>query len=65
MTTAAEYLDYARECLEWAAKAATEDEREACLAMARRWTEAALALEGAITPQPPTADKSPPTDARH
>ena len=62
MTTAAEYLDYAKECIEWADKAATEEERQACFSMARKWTEAALRLGGPVTKP---LDESPPKNARH
>ena len=37
---------YARECLESAARAKSEIERKKCLDMARTWTLAALDLEG-------------------
>ncbi len=42
MTTKAEYQEYARECILWAAKAATEEERRAFLEMADAWTRVAL-----------------------
>jgi hypothetical protein len=42
MTTKAEYQQYARECILWAAKAATEEERRAFLEMADAWTRVAL-----------------------
>jgi hypothetical protein len=58
MTTAAEFLNYAKECMDWAKDAATEEQRRACLALARQWTEAALALNGAIKPEEPATDKS-------
>jgi hypothetical protein len=46
MTTADEYRDYAKECLQWAEEAETDDERQSFLDMARDWTLAALRLEG-------------------
>jgi len=42
MTTKAEYQRYAHECLRWAAKAATEQERLTFLQMADAWTRVAL-----------------------
>jgi hypothetical protein len=45
MTTADEFTEYAKECLRWADEAATEDERQSFLDMARDWTLAALHLE--------------------
>jgi hypothetical protein len=38
MASAAEYRQYARECLEWADKAENEAERKHFLSMARAWT---------------------------
>jgi hypothetical protein len=48
MTTADEYRDYAKECLQWADEAETDDQRQSFLDMARDWTLAALRLEGAF-----------------
>jgi hypothetical protein len=42
MTTADEFRQYAQECLEWAKKAETDDQRQSFLDMARDWTLAAL-----------------------
>jgi hypothetical protein len=42
MTTKAEYQSYARECLQWAAKAKTEAERRIFLEMADAWVHVAL-----------------------
>jgi hypothetical protein len=50
METAAEYHQYARECLQWAAEAQTADQRKEFLSMARAWTEAALRVEGVLVP---------------
>jgi hypothetical protein len=50
MASAAEYRQYARECLEWADKAENEAERKHFLSMARAWTQAALRLEGLMVP---------------
>jgi hypothetical protein len=46
MTTAAEYREYANQCMQWAAEASSEAWRSAFLAMAERWNDAALAVEG-------------------
>jgi hypothetical protein len=50
MATVAEYHQYAEECLRWATKAKTEEERKAFLDMARAWTGAALRIEGVLVP---------------
>lgn len=47
MTTKAEYQHYARECLQWAARAKTEEERQAFLEMADAWTRAGLVQKDA------------------
>ena len=44
MSSAEEYRQYARECLESAARAPTEPQRLVYLEMARTWEKAALAL---------------------
>lgn len=49
MTTASEFREYARECLEWADAAETEDQRESFLDMAKHWTLAAFRLESAFS----------------
>jgi hypothetical protein len=45
MTTPKEYRQYANEAMQSAERAATEDERRAFESLARKWTEAALAIE--------------------
>ncbi len=45
MNNASAYRQYARECVESAAKASTEVERRTFLDMARTWEHAALAIE--------------------
>jgi hypothetical protein len=47
MTTADEYHRYARECLQWASEAKTEEQRANFFAMARTWMQAALQMAGA------------------
>lgn len=42
MTTKSEYQRYARECLQWAAGAKTQQEQRAFLEMADAWTHIAL-----------------------
>ena len=59
-----EYREYARECLELASKAATEQERKQFLNMARAWTQAALRLEGA-DPVSPIKDGIYPPESKH
>ena len=46
MSTVNEYHTYARDCLRWAARARTEEQRQRLLSLARDWTQAALGLEG-------------------
>jgi hypothetical protein len=60
MSAADEYHSYARDCLRWAAKARTEQQREQFLSLARDWTQSALGLEGVSTPLAPTAPPNPP-----
>lgn len=44
--TPAEFRQYARECLLGAAKAKTDEERQALIDTANMWTRAALQMEG-------------------
>ena len=44
MTTADEYHRYARECLQWASEAETEEQRANFFAMARAWMQASLQM---------------------
>lgn len=46
MTTPAEFREYARECLAWAAEATDEAERQTLVETAKFWTHAALKLDG-------------------
>jgi len=63
MDTADGYRDYAKECLRWAAAAKTEEERDAFLAMAEQWVEAALRVEG--FPSFSNVRSAWPPEARH
>jgi hypothetical protein len=45
METAAECHQYAEECVRWAARAKTEEQRKGFLEIAHAWKEAALLLE--------------------
>ena len=45
-----EHHKYARDCLRWAARARTEEQRKQFLSLARDWTESALGLEGVPVP---------------
>jgi hypothetical protein len=48
MTTAEEFREYAKECLQWADEAETDDQRQSFLDMARDWTLAAMRLDGML-----------------
>lgn len=61
MATGSEYRKYAKECLRWAVRAKTQDERTAFLSMARVWTLAAVRLEGELTTEPEVSTTSPST----
>ena len=60
MSTVDEYHKYARDCLRWAARARTEEQRKQFLSLAQDWTQAASGLEGVqVAPQqvaPPQQD---------
>jgi hypothetical protein len=45
MSTVDEYHKYARDCLRWAARARTEEQRKQFLSLAHDWTQAALLIE--------------------
>jgi hypothetical protein len=53
MSTVDEYHKYARDCLRWAARARTEEQRKHFLSLAHDWTQAALGLEGGPVPSGP------------
>ena len=63
MSTVNEYHAYARDCLRWAARARTEEQRERLLSLARHWRQAALELEGVSIAPAPTAPTLPPPHA--
>jgi len=44
------YRDYAKEGLRWAEGAKNEEERQAFLAMAEQWVQAALRMEDGSSP---------------
>jgi hypothetical protein len=50
MSTVDEYHKYARDCLRWAARARTEEQRKQFLSLAQDWTQAASGLEGVQVP---------------
>jgi hypothetical protein len=50
MSTVNEYHAYARDCLRWAARAQTEEQRGQFLSLASDWTYAAAGLEGMLGP---------------
>jgi hypothetical protein len=43
----AEYRDFARQCLQWAARATREDHKNMMLQMANHWLQVAQDIEGA------------------
>jgi hypothetical protein len=59
MHTPADFLNFAKESLRFADLATIEEERQAFLDMARKWTEAALSLEGIITSKNNDSDSTP------
>ena len=48
MSTVNDYHTYARDCLRWAARARTEEQRKQFLSLASDWTHAAAGLEGVL-----------------
>jgi hypothetical protein len=52
MSTVDEYRKYARDCLRWAARARTEEQRKQFLSLAHDWQQAASGLEGVQVPPP-------------
>ena len=56
MSTIDEYHKYARDCLQWAARVRTEEQRQQFLILAQDWTQAASGLEG--DPVPSERDRS-------
>jgi hypothetical protein len=56
MSTVDDYHKYARDCLRWAARARTEEQRKHFLALAHDWRQAALLIEG--DPVPSERDRS-------
>ena len=55
MSTVDEYHKYARDCLRWAARARTEEQRRQFLTLAHDWTQAARGLEGWPVPTEPSS----------
>jgi hypothetical protein len=51
VSTVNEYHMYARDCLRWAARARTEEQRRQFLSLASDWTHAAAGLEGMLDPE--------------
>jgi hypothetical protein len=52
MVAVDEYHKYARDCLRWAARARTEEQRKQFLSLAHDWTQAALLLDGLVPSEP-------------
>ena len=59
MSTVDEYHKNACDCLRWAARARTEEQRRQFLTLARDWTQSALGLEGVPVPME-LDNRSPP-----
>ena len=52
MSAVDEYHKYARDCLRWAARARTEEQRQRFLSLGHDWAQAALGLEGLPASEP-------------
>ena len=59
MSTVNEYHTYARDCLRWAARARTEEQRRQFLTLAHDWMQSALGLEGVTVPTQSNEVNSP------
>ena len=53
MVAVDEYHKYARDCLRWAARARTEEQRKQFLSLVHDWTQAALLIDGLVPRDPP------------
>jgi hypothetical protein len=47
-----EFREFAQECLRWAGETKSERHRQVLLEMARTWLQAAVEVEGILTPEP-------------
>jgi hypothetical protein len=47
----AEFREFAQECLRWAGESKSERHRQVLLEMARTWLQAAVEVEGGLTPE--------------
>jgi hypothetical protein len=63
VTTAAEYREYARECMEDARNATTESVRQHFLELAKLWMTAALKLDGRVGENLTASRVNGPTDS--
>jgi hypothetical protein len=52
MSTVDEYRKYARDCLRWAYRARTEEQRKQFLSLAREWQQAASGIEDTAAIEP-------------
>jgi hypothetical protein len=59
MSTVDEYHKYARDCLRWAARAQTEEQRKQFLDLAHDWTQAATPIEDGPVPSEPDTHSPP------
>jgi hypothetical protein len=48
----AELREFAQECLRWAGETKSQRHRQVLLEMARTWLQAAVKLEGGLSPEP-------------
>ena len=53
MSTVDQYHEYARDCVRWASRARTEEQRKQFLSLANDWTQAASEIEGVPVPTEP------------
>jgi hypothetical protein len=58
-TVVDEYHKYARDCLRWAARAQTEEQRKQFLDLAHDWTQAATPIEDGPVPSEPDTHSPP------
>jgi hypothetical protein len=59
MSTVDEHYKYARDCIRWAARARTEEQRKQFLNLAHDWTRAALLIEAEPGPSEPDKGGKP------
>jgi hypothetical protein len=50
-TSSEEFREFAQECLRWAGETKSQRHRQVLLEMARTWLQAAVEVEGGLTPE--------------